>query len=164
MNQRYKKIIMWALYGALFLAFMLLQTAVFGRTRFFGVKLSLIPVVLVCVSVFVGHEAGGLFCLIAAFVWYLSGADDGPIAILTLTVCGIGSGFACTQFSRRFVPTLGLCLAALLIHEGAVFLMRYYLGSAEGQLAWWVLKTAALSLPAWPVCYLLAKAIRKVGE
>lgn len=163
MNQRYKKIIMWVLYGVLFLFTMLLQTAVFGRTRFFGVKLSLLPVVLVCISVFVGHEAGGLFCLIAAFVWYLSGADDGPIAILTLTVCGIGAGYACTQFSRRFFPTLGLCLAALLIHEGAVFLMRYYLGAAEGRLIWWVVKTAVLSVPAWLVYYLLAKAIRKVG-
>ena len=164
MNQRYKKLIMWVLYAALFLFVMLLQTAVFGRTRFFGVKLSLIPVVLVCISVFVGHEAGGLFCLIAAFVWYLSGADDGSIAILTMTVCGIGAGFACTQFSRRFLPTLGLCLLALLIHEGAVFLMRYYLGAAEASLVWWVFKTAALSLPAWSVCYLSAKAIRKVGE
>ena len=164
MFQRYKKLIMWVLYAALFLLIMLLQTAVFGRTRFFGVKLSLIPVVLVCVSVFVGHEPGGLFCLIAALVWYLSGADDGPIGILTLTVCGIGAGFACTQFSRRFFPALGLCLLALLLHEGTVFLMRYYLGAAEGRLIWWVFKTAVLSLPAWPVCYFLAKAIRKVGE
>ena len=164
MNQRYKKLIMWVLYAALFLFVMLLQTAVFGRTRFFGVKLSLVPVVLVCISVFVGHEAGGLFCLIAAFVWYLSGADDGSIGILTLTVCGIGAGFACTQFSRRFLPTMGLCLLALLMHEGAVFLMRYYLGAAEGRLIWWVFKMAVLSLPAWPVCYLSAKAIRKVGE
>ena len=164
MFQRYKKLIMWVLYSALFLLVMLLQTAVFGRTRFFGVKLSLVPVVLVCISVFVGHEAGGLFCLIAAFVWYLSGADDGSIGILTLTVCGIGAGFACTQFSRRFLPTMGLCLLALLIHEGAVFFLRYYLGTAEAGLGVWVLKMAVLSLPVWPVFYLSAKAIGKVGE
>ena len=86
MNQRYKNIIMWVLYAVLFLFAMLLQTAVFGRTRFFGVKLNLIAVVLVCISIFTGHEAGGLFCLIAAFVWHLSGADDGSVAILTMTV------------------------------------------------------------------------------
>ena len=115
---------MYALYGALFVFFMLLQTAVFGRTRFFGVKLSLIPVVLVCISVFLGHERGGFFCLLASFAWYLSGAEDGSVAILTMTVCGIGAGFACCQFSRRFFPALGLCAAALLLHEGVVFWMQ----------------------------------------
>lgn len=164
MNQRYKKYMMWALYSLLFLLVMLLQTAVFGRERFFGVKLSLIPVVLVCISICRGHEQGGLFCLIAAFVWYLSGAEDGPVAILTLTVCGILAGFLCTQFAHRFLPSVGLCFAALLIHEGAVFLLRYYLGAAEGMLFVWVLKTAVLSLPCVPVCYGLAKLIGKVDE
>ena len=163
MNQRYRNIIMWVLYGALFLLVMLVQTSVFGRQRFFGIKLSLIPVVLVCISGFIGHENGGLFSLIAAVVWYLSGADDGSIAILTMTVCGIASGFVCNLFARRFLPALGLCLAALLLHEGAIFLMRYYLGAAEGRLILWVFKTAGLSVLAWPGCYLLAKVIRKVG-
>lgn len=163
MNQRYKKLIMWVLYAALFLFVMLLQTAVFGRTRFFGVKLSLVPVVLVCISIWVGHEAGGLFCLLAACVWYLSGADDGPLAILTLTVCGILAGYFCRQFSRRFFPAGALCLGALLLHEGAVFLLKFYLGAADGSLVVWVFVTTALSLLGWPVCYLLAKAIGKVG-
>ena len=163
MNQRHKNIIMWSLYAALFFFVMLLQTSVFGRLRFFGVKLSLIPVVLVCVSVFTGHEAGGLFSLIATVVWYLSGAEDGSIFILTMTVSGIAAGFICDQFSRRFLPALGLCFGAILFHEGAVFLMRYYLGAAEGKLILWVLKTAGLSLAAFPPCYLLAKAIRKAG-
>lgn len=164
MNQRYKKTIMWVLYAGLFLLTMLLQTAVFGRTRILGVKLSLIPVLLVCVSAIVGHEAGGLFCLIASFVWYLSGAADGSIAILTLTVCGIGAGFACSQFSRRFFPTLGLSFLALLLHEGVVFWMHAYLGSADGAPFYWVLLMAVLSVPSWIVFYLLAKAIGKVGS
>jgi len=164
MNQRYKNIIMWALYAAMFLVVMLLQTSVFGRTRIWGIKPNLIAVALVCISVFVGHESGGLFCLLAALVWHLSGAEDGPVAILTMTVCGIASGFVCSQFSRRFFPALGLCAGALLLHESAVFLMKYYLGAADGMLILWVLKIALLSVPAWPICYVVAKAIRKVGE
>ena len=164
MFQRYKNIIMWVLYAAMFLLVMLFQTAVFGRTRFFGVKLDLIPVVLVCISAFVGHESGGLFCLLAALVWHLSGAEDGPLAIITMTACGIASGFVCSQFSRRFFPAMGMCAAALLFHESARFLLKYYLGSAEGALVLWVLKILLLSLLAWPGGYLLAKAIRKVGE
>ena len=164
MNQRYKNYIMWALYAALFLTVMLLQQAVFGRVRIWGVKLSLIPVVLVCVSVWVGHEKGGIYCLIAAIVWYLSGAEDGSIGILTLTLCGILSGFACRQFSHRFFPTLALCLGAMLLHEGVIFLMKYYLGAADGALIGWVFKTMVLSLPAAPVCYVLCKFIRKVAD
>lgn len=155
--------IMWSLYAALFLLVMLLQTSLFGRLRFFGVKLSLVPVVLVCISAFIGHEAGGIFSLIAAVVWYLSGAEDGPIFILTMTISGIAAGFVCDLFSHRFLPTLGLCLGAILFHEGVVFLMRYYLGTATGTLILWVLKMAGLSLVAWPPCYLLAKVIRKAG-
>lgn len=164
MNQRYRKTLMWVLYAVLFLFVLLLQTAVFGRTRYFGVKLSLIPVVLMCIAVWIGHENGGLFCLLASLFWYLAGAEDGPIAILTLTVCGILAGYFCVNFSRRFFPTMGVCFAALLVHEGTVFLMMYYLGSAPGALFVWVLKTAVLTLPAAPLCYLLAKAIRKVGN
>ena len=106
MNKRYKNILMWSLYALLFLFVVLLQTSLFGRQRFFGVKLSLIPVVLVCVSVMTGHEAGGLFGLICALIWQLSGAEDGSVAILTMTVCSIAAGYICASFSRRFLPTL----------------------------------------------------------
>jgi len=164
MNQRYKNILMWSLYALLFLFVMLLQTTVFGRQRFFGVKLSLIPVVLICVSVVTGHEEGGLYGLICAFIWHLSGAEDGSVAILTMTVCSIAAGYICITFSHRFLPALLLCFGALLVHEGVVFAFRFYLGAAEGKLILWALITAALSLPACPICYLLAKAIRKVGE
>ena len=164
MNQKYRNLMMWAFFGLLFLLAMLLQTTVFGRVRILGVKLDLMPVVMVCVGLHVGHEAGGLFGLIAGFVWFAAGADDGIPAMVTFTVLGILSGWLCDNlFSRRIWSALLLSLGGLLCHELAVFVLKFYLGGAEGRLLVWALLTTALSLPACPVIYLLAKAIRKAG-
>ncbi len=155
---------MWALYGLLFLAVVLLQTVLFGRLRFFGVNLSLIPVVLVCISLWTGHEAGGLFSLIASFIWYATGADDGPLSIITLTIAGILAGYLCSNvFAQRFLTALLLCIGALFFHETILFLFKFYLGAAPLELGIWVPITVALSSLACPVLYLLSKAIGKVG-
>ena len=57
MHATYKNALMWTLYGVLFLLIAVLQTVVFGRARFFGVKLTLIPVCIACVSMLAGAEA-----------------------------------------------------------------------------------------------------------
>lgn len=155
---------MWALFALLYLVVMLLQTTIFGRLRPLGVKVALMPVVIVCIALQVGHEAGGLFGLIAGFVWYAAGADDGILSMVTFTTLGILAGWLCDNvFSRRFVPALLLALGGLLFHETCVFLLKFYLNDAPGKLLLWVLLTTALSLPACPVIYLGAKAIGKAG-
>ena len=164
MNQRTKTALMWGLYAVLFLAVLLMQTLVFGRSRFFGVKLNLIPVVIVCIALWVGHEAGGVFGLAAGFVWFLTGADYGSLSIVTLTVCGILSGWLCVNlFPRRFGSALILCIGGLLLHEGIQFLLKYYLAQADGSMLIWIPVTAGLSALSCPVIYLLAKAIGKAG-
>lgn len=164
MNQKSRNFIMWSLFGLLFVLVMLVQTTVFGRVRLLGVKVSLLPMVMVCVGLQTGHEKGGLFCLLAALFWYAAGGDNGSLAMITFTLCGILSGWLCdVVFPRRFFPALILCFAALMFHETAVFLTKFYLGNAPISLLWWVPATAVLSLPAVPVVYLLSKLIRKAG-
>ena len=164
MNQKYRNFIMWVLYAAMFLLVMLVQTTVFGRVRFFGVKLSLLPAAMVCIGLRVGHEAGGLFGLLAGLCWYALGADDGTMSIVTFTVIGIFAGWLCDNvFARRFLPALLLSLGALLLHEGGLFLVKFYLGSATAELAKWVPITAGLSLLTCPVIHLLAKLAGKAG-
>ena len=164
MNQRTKLALMWVLYAVLFLFVLLVQTIVLGNARFFGVKLNLIPMVIVCVGLWTGHEAGGLFGLIAGLCWFLSGADDGSLAMVSFTVCGILAGWLCDNlFPRRFGSALLLCLLGLCLHEGALFLLKYYLEDAALSLALWVPVTAGLSALGSPVIYLLAKAIGKAG-
>lgn len=164
MNQKYHNFLMWVLYALLFLLVMLVQTTALGRTRFWGVKLNLIPVTIVCVAMGVGHEAGGIFGLAAAFCWYASGAEDGSAAMITFTVTGILAGYLCdSYFQPHFLSALALSLAALLFHECALFCLRFYLGTAEISLLRWVFRTAGLSLLSCPVLYPLAKFIRKAG-
>lgn len=164
MNQRTKKIIMWLLYALLFLAVMLVQNMLFGRLRVWGVKLNLMPVVIACIGLWTGHEAGGFFGLIAALVWSATGADDGSLSIVSFTLIGIFAGWLCDcVFSRRFLPAMFLSLAAVFLHELALFLLKYYLESASFSLLAWVPATAALSLLTAPALYLLAKAIGKAG-
>lgn len=164
MNQKYRNIIMWALFAALFLTAVMAQTTLFGRVRFYDVKLSLLPIAVVCIGMRVDHEAAGLFGLLAGLCWFALGADDGTLAIVTFPAVGILAGWLCDSvFARRFLPALVLSLGALAIHEGALFLIQYYLGRVPGDLAVWVPKTVVMSVAVTPVIYLLAKLIGKAG-
>ena len=164
MNQKYRNFIMWGLYALLFLLVLLVQTTVFGRVRFFGVKVSLLPVVLVCVAMHTGHESGGLFALIAAWFCYLAGGDNGSLSMISFTLCGILAGWLChVFFPLRIWSAAILSFCALLLHETAVYLLHSYLGAAGGRLLLWVPLTVLVSLPSIPVLYLLCKLIRKAG-
>ena len=76
MHATYKNALMWTLYGAFFLLLTVLQTVVFGRARFFDVKLSILPVCIACVAMLCGAEAGALSACAAA----RSGASPGRAA------------------------------------------------------------------------------------
>lgn len=165
MNKTYRNALMWALYALLFLVVMVVQTAVFGRHRFWGAKLSLIPVAIACVTMHVGHEPGAIFALAASLVWYWTGADGGSVGIVTLTVTGIVAGYLCDAvYARRLLPALCLSLGAVLFHEGALFLIKYYLNEADLSLWRWLPIQVGLALPAGLVIFPLAKAIRKAGD
>ena len=88
MRERYKNALMWGLYAALVLLVLVLQTVSFGRPRFFGVKLCFVPVLVACVSMHVGSEAGCVFGMACGLVWTLSGADGGAMHIVLLALCG----------------------------------------------------------------------------
>ncbi len=164
MNQKQRNLRMWALFALLFLAALLVQTTLLGRVRLFGVKLNIMPLALVCIAMQVGHEAGGLFSLIGACFWYAAGGEDGTMAMVTYALCGILAGYLCDAvFPQRFFPAVLLGFAAVLLHEGACFCLRYYLGQAPGRLLLWVPVCAVLSLLAVPFLYVPAKLIRKLG-
>ena len=164
MNNRYRRAVMWALYSLLFLLVLLIQTVVLGDQRFHGAKLSLLPVAVVCITMFTGHEAGGLFSLLAALFWAGTGADDGSLSIVTFTVCGILAGYLCdAYYARHFFPALVMSLCALILHQSAAFLFKFYLNGMEPALWRWLPAQIGLSLIACPVLYLPCKLIRKAG-
>ena len=101
MRERYKNALMWALYAALVLFVLVVQTVSFGRPRFFGVKLCFVPVLVACVSMHVGSEAGGVFGMACGLLWALSGADGGALHIVLLAGCGAVCGYLCDRYLVR---------------------------------------------------------------
>ena len=163
MQHNYCRVIMWAVYGLFFLLISLLQTVVFGDLRIGGAKLCLLPVAVVCVAACNGHESGALFGLLAGLFWALSGGQDGPVAMVTFTVCGIFSGWLCDSlFARRFLPSIFLSLGALVVHQSVFFLLQRWIGGAVVP-AQWLWRSVLLSWPSAVVMSPLCKLIRKAG-
>lgn len=164
MHATYKNALMWTLYGVLFLLLAVLQTVVFGRARFFGVKLSLIPVCVACVCMLVGAEAGALYGLCCGTVWCFTGASGGALHIVLLTLCGAVIGYLCDRYLvRRFLSAVLMSLLALIACQSVLFLFQCYLGTIHLGTAYTLPIQIGLSLLACPLVYLGAWATRKVG-
>ena len=137
MQARYKKAVMWALYALLMLTVFVIQGVVFGRTRYFGTKLSLLPVALACIG----------------------------LLILLCTLCAVAVGYLCDRYlNRNFLSALMMSLLTLIVMQGLLFLFKRYLGQT-GEEGWSILlKQIGLSMLACPPAYLAAWAIGKVGK
>ena len=164
MHATYKNALMWTLYGVLFLLIAVLQTVVFGRARFFGVKLTLIPVCLACVAMLAGAEAGALYGLCCGAVWCFTGASGGAMHIVLLALCGAVAGYLCDRYLvRNLVSALLMSLMCLLFCQLVLFLFKCMVSSIGIQGLLPVLAQVGLSLLLCPPVYLAAWAIRKAG-
>ena len=143
---------------------MVMHTVSFGRPRFFGVKLCFLPVLVACVAMHVGSEAGAVFGMVCGLVWTLSGADGGALHIVLLAVCGAAAGYLCDRYLvRSLVSALMMSLMCLLICQLLLFLFKCFLSTIGIQGLVPVLVQIGLSLLLCPPTYLAAWAIRKAG-
>lgn len=165
MNRKYRNLFKWALYSLGFLLVMMLATVILGNRAFFGAKLSLIPVYVVCVACREGHEAGGFFALACALVWALSGATGGAAFVLLLPVCALVAGFFCAAYlTRSLLPAMAFCLLGLALCEGGVYVQRLYLGAAMPHNAAALLGIQiGLSMLSAPLFWWLTRLIGKAG-
>lgn len=164
MHNSYKNALMWVLYGALFLLLTVIQTVIFGRAQFFGVKLALIPVCVACVAMHCGAESGALYGLVCGTVWCFTGAAGGALHIVLLTICGALCGYLCDRYLvRQFFSALLMSLAALALCQSVLFLFQCYLGTIYLGAIHTLPVQIGLSLLCCPPVYLGAWAIRKVG-
>ena len=164
MQARYKKAVMWALYALLMLTVFVIQGVVFGRTRYFGTKLSLLPVALACIAMHAGAENGGVFGLAAGTFWCLSGGDGAGLLILLCTLCAVAVGYLCDRYLvRQLLSALLMSLLALVFCQTVLFLLQCYLGTIYIGMITALPVQIGLSMLACPLLYLGAWAIRKVG-
>lgn len=165
MRERYKKALMWVLYALLLLTVAVIQGVVFGRTRYFGTKLSLLPVAVACIAMHGGAEDSGVFGLAAGVFWCLSGGDGGGLLILLCTLCALAAGYLCDRYlNRNLLSAAMMCLMALVVTQTLLFLFKRYIGQT-GDEGWLILlRQIGLSMLACPPVYLAAWAIRKAGK
>ncbi len=163
---RLLSILKWTLYTALFLLSILLQTAIPAGRGVLGLPVFCVPVAVSCIAMHEGAEKGGLFALLGATVWCLSGASYGSAQIITLTVAGVLSGGLCqVLLTRRFLPAMLLSAGALVLNEGVAFLLRLYLGgAAQAQLVTVLLPALGFSMLCAPLTYLFTWLIAKLGR
>ena len=158
-------ILRWALYRLLFLTVMMVQTVVLGNRTVFGIHPSFVPVVISCVCLREGAERGGLFALIASVFWCLSGADQGSVSILVLTVVPVLGALLCRAvLINRFLPCLAISFLALCCDQALCFLLKYFLGQMSVSLfTQQLIPCVLVSILSQPLLYWLVKCIAKIG-
>ncbi len=164
--RQWMHILRWTLYALLVLLAMMVQTVVLGNRTVLGAKPDFVPVVIVCVCLREGAERGGLFALLASFFWYLSGADQGSMAIAVLTVLPVlGSVLLRSTLTNRFLPCLFFTLITLFTEHSLMFLWKLIFETMDGSLFFTrLLPCVFVSLLAQPPVYWLVKRIEKIGD
>ena len=166
MTQRQRNFLRWSLYSAGFLLVLLLSTSVLGNRTFLGTKLSLLPVYAACVACREGHEQGGLFALITAAFWALSGASGGAVFVFLLPLGSMVAGYITSAYvTRSLMPAVGGSLLNLVLCEGAVYVQRLFLGSPmPADASRLVLLQIGFPLLTTPLFWWLTGKIAKAGD
>lgn len=158
-------ILKWTLYSLLFLFLLTTQGVLCGQYPLFGLKLSFLPILLVCVCAREGTEKGGLFCLIASVIMCLAKMDYGGLSVALLTILSILSAALCQSvLVNRLWSVAICCFAVSFLNETAVLLFRSVLGRIAFSNLWRVaLPACLLSMLLCPPIYFLVRAISKIG-
>ena len=154
----------WTLFGALCVLALLVQDAMLYRMDLFGAGTDLVPCVIIMITALQGAEAGSIFSLVAAVLYYFSGSAQGPYVVPLITVISVLAVIfrqACLRkgfFSILLSTGLGMVCYEMLLHGIGLFLSH--------TVSRWTMAavlTALLSLVAVPVGYPMARAIGKIG-
>ena len=165
MSNRYRTILMWTLYGVMFLLATVVQTVLFGHARFLGAKVALLPVVLACITMHTGAEHGGLFGLIAGAVWCLSDGDGGGLSVISMTLAALAAGYLCDRYlNRNLLSACMMSAMSLVICQGLLCLLKLYLGTAGAESILMFFAQLLISVPWCVPAYFAAKLICRFGR
>lgn len=153
-------------YGLLLIVLYALQAMVFPYLKIFGIKPLILPVAVMCVSLFEGSARGGLFGLFAGILCDLS--FNQPILQFTifLTIFGVVAGYLFDTVMSTSFPAFLICTGIALMVCACVqaFRIVFYNGAeilavlsvAVGQMLY-------SSLFTFPLYYLV-RAIRRISR
>ena len=155
-----------ALYVSILVLAELMQTAVFGSLDL-GVVPCVMPVAVVCISLFEGAQKGAIFGLVGGCLWAWSTALSmyGAWCIVIVPVIGTLAGLITERFLLRGVQT-ALCMSAgaLLLTDGLYVLVRAASGHIPiGAFVTLFIPECLLSLVLCLPFYALTAQISRIG-
>lgn len=164
-RRQWKAVLKWTIYSLLFLFVLIVQDVILSQYPIFGIKISWVPLFIVCVCIREGPESGGLFALLTALIWCLSGADYGNISVAVIPIGSILAAVLCRSvLTVRFFPTFLGGLAVSLINETLIFIFKVVLASVHmSNYLRVLLPGVALSLVLLPPLYFTVKAVSRIG-
>ena len=164
-QRQWRGILKWSLHSLLFLLVLTFQDVVLAKHPVFGVKLSLVPLLLICVCIREGPEGGGLFTLLAALFWCLSGADYGNVSLAVVPIGAILSSILLRSVFQPGILTTALCcLAVGLCNDLLIFGFKLVFSSVAIRYLWQtLLPGAVLSLCGLLPIYPVVRAIHKLA-
>ena len=159
-------ILKWSLYGLLTLLVLLMQSVVLSQLPVCGAKLTPLPALIVCVCLREGPDKGGVYAILAALFWCLSGADFGNLSVAVISIGAMLSAVLCRAvLTLRFLPAALCCFAVTLLDASAVFVFKLILPPTVALENYWriLLPGVALSMVFMPIHYALVKLISRIG-
>ena len=163
---QWQGILKWSLYGLLTLLVLLLQTVVLAKLPVWGAKLTPLPALIVCVCVKEGPEKGGVYAILAALLWCLSGADFGNLSVAVIPVGAMLSAVLCRAvLTLRFLPTALCAFGVTLLNAAAIFAFKLILPPTVALENLWrvLLPGTILSMVFMPIHYVLVQRIGRIG-
>lgn len=162
--QQRKLLLKWGLYTVLLLVLSVLQDVIFCKLDIFGATTDLVPCCIFLVCVLEGVEAGSIFSLTAAVVYFFSGTAAGPYCIPLIVVLAVMAAIFRQSYLQRGFGAVMLCTAVItLLYELLVFGAGLFLELTYGGRFGVFFLTGILSWIAVPVLYPVCKLIGNIG-
>ena len=154
----------WLLMAFVMVILSVLQDVILSKLRLFGTTTDLVPCAIIMVCVMHAPDAGSIFALVSASLYWFSGSASGPYVIAILTVLGVAASvFRCSFLHKRFGSTWLCTAVSVMVYELVLFTVGLLLGHTTlSRLTDFVI-TGALSVAVAPLLYPIFFAIRKIG-
>ena len=158
------QILKWVCYAVALFVCAALQTTP-GLLQLGQAKPLFILPLCLAVAVYEGEFAGALFGAVSGLLWdYTAGRTVGMLALELLLLCFAVSAVMQLYFKNSAANFVLIASAAALLVLTLDWLFFYYMpgySGAAGRWLWFVLPTAALSVP---VCFPLFGVVRRIHE
>ena len=158
------QILKWSLYAALAVAALLAQDTFLARIRIGGATTDLFVGVVLLVAMLEGAENGGVFALLSAVFYCLSGSAPGVYVVILLTAVSIvGSLYRQGYWSQCMSSTLLCSFLSLVSYEVLLMIVGIFLKLTVLRRIGVFFGVAVLTTIALVPLYYVARGIGQIG-